>query len=287
MEIQDMEPKHGFALQRVGFMGVKKRVHLHTPEGEIAFDLSIDVYVDIGGERRGAHLSRNAEALLEALDAGPASRSLEEYLESVVDKLLDKHPYATKAESIARTHYYVDFESSGIKRREPIRVEISVEKGKEGSRFWRVLVEVYGITVCPSAQLTVSSMAKTPPHFSPSHSQKVLLRGRISTRGKFVRIEDIARALIKGPSAPAFTLLKRGEEAALIISAFRNPRFIEDAVREASYHLVDLLRGYPPDTLIEVEAVSVESIHPHNLYAYMKATLGQLLESRSDDGKNA
>jgi GTP cyclohydrolase FolE2 len=36
------------------------------------------------------------------------------------------------------------------------------------------------------------------------------------------------------------------------------------------------LSKLPDDTIIEVEAVSLESIHPHDLYAYKRVTLGSV-----------
>jgi hypothetical protein len=44
-------------------------------------------------------------------------------------------------------------------------------------------------------------------------------------------------------------------------------------VREAVANIALELSKLPDDTIIEVEAVSLESIHPHDLYAYKRVTL--------------
>jgi len=203
--------------------------------------------------------------------------SIEEYLEAVASKMLELHDYALSATVSSRTVYYVELEWNDIKGREPVEAVITVAKHRSGERLWIVQVTSYVITVCPSALDFISRNLLNVRELAPSHTQKVRLTGRIHTRGILVRIEDVARALALSGSAPTFTKLKRVEEAKLIVEAFRNPKFIEDVVRDALCNLYRVARNYGVrDGVIEVEAESYESIHPHNVYAYRRASITEL-----------
>lgn len=265
MELQDKSPEVPILIEKVGFRDVRRRVKLQTPKGQITLDLSLDLYVEIPSDRRGAHLSRSIEAL-EVLDV--EGRSLEEYLESIASKLLEKHSYAIRASAIAKTTYYVEVEFRGIKSLEPVIVEAEVTRSRDGTRLWSISVEVTGLTVCPSALETTQYYGE-----KLSHMQRVELKARIHTIGEQARIEKIARALYSSLSAPAITLLKRADEAKLVIEAYRNPKLVEDVVRDATRNIALELVKLRDDTLVEIEAKSYESIHPHNLYAYTKLTL--------------
>ncbi len=274
MEIQDLMPSVPLDIERVGFRGVRRRVLLDTPRGPLLLYVDLSLYVDVPGDRRGVHLSRSVEVLYDVLSGEGRSRSLEEYLEGIANRLLDRHSYASRAWASARTTYYVDVEFEGLTGLEPVNVDIEVMLGRDGVKRWSVSVEVVGLTVCPSAQETIASKLGLDVSIAPSHMQRVLLKGRVATSGAFVRIEKVARALYKSLSAPTLTLLKRHQEAQLVINAFKRPKLVEDVVREAVANMVVELSKLPDDTIIEVEAVSLESIHPHDLYAYKRVTLG-------------
>ncbi|MCE4600745.1 MAG: GTP cyclohydrolase, FolE2/MptA family [Desulfurococcales archaeon] len=282
MEVQDTEPDIKLPLEKIGFKGVKRRIKLNTPKGEIVLDLDLDVFISIDGSRRGAHLSRNIEALDLAglLALGPA-RSIEEYLEAVSQKLLKLHNYASQVEARARTIYYTEIEYNGIQGVEPVNVEVAVVTRRDGSRTWVTSVTVAAMSVCPSAQISVSQLLKTD-NLAPSHVQRVLITGRVTTRGEMARIEDIAHALLDSASAPVFTHLKRMQEARLVIEAHRRPMFAEDIARSALCNLAKRLKKkVSTDSILEVSVDSIESIHPHNVYAYARSVLGELLNEPS------
>ena len=286
MELQDLRPSIGIDVERVGFRGIRRRVILDTPLGPISLDVSLSLYVDLPGDRRGVHLSRNVEALEEVLSATGKARSLEEYLEGIASRLLAKHPYASRAWAVAETVYYVDVEYSGLRSIEPVNVEIEVLLERGGGRRWGVSVEVRGLTVCPSAQETIASLTGLVKGMTPSHMQRVTLKGRVETTGEFVRIEKVARALYRSLSAPAITLLKRNQEAKLIMEALGKPKLVEDVVREAVANIAWELQKLPDDTIIEVEALSMESIHPHDLHAYKKVTLGMARKALTESSQH-
>ena len=256
----------------MGFKGVRQRVIFNTREGRIPLDLKINAFVELDVTRRGAHLSRNIDALMIPL-LQEHVESIESYLEKVSDKLLELHDYALRAIVEANTVYYVDVKWMDIEGKEPVDVRVTVSKTRSGLKTWKVEVSVRGMSVCPSAMNTISEITSSPWGLAPSHSQKVVIKGSITTKGEFVRIEDIAKALISSPSAPTFTRLKRLEEAKLILNAFKNPKFVEDIARDAMCNLFKLAKEKGlENSFIEVEVESFESIHPHNVYASRSAS---------------
>ncbi len=159
---------------------------------------------------------------------------------------------------------------------EPVGVHVTVSGGRT-SKTYSIKVLVKGMTVCPSAKATVSEILGQGA-LSPSHVQKVLLKGTIKMpRLVILRIEDIASCLWSSLSAPTFTLLKKQQEAKLVISAFENPKFAEDVVRDAIVKLWCRFRdSLPKGSLIKAEVLSLESIHPQNVYAMSSGTTEEL-----------
>lgn len=73
------------------------------------------------------------------------------------------------------------------------------------------------------------------------------------------------------------SVLKRPEEAELVRSAHLKPLFSEDVIREMAQNFI--LRDFPnieDNFKIKFKIESFESIHPHNVYAELKTTVGEL-----------
>jgi GTP cyclohydrolase-4 len=52
--------------------------------------------------------------------------------------------------------------------------------------------------------------------------------------------------------------------------------FVEDIVREISYRAFHKYRDLPDEAVLSVSSESEESIHPHNAYARVSVTIGEL-----------
>jgi GTP cyclohydrolase-4 len=73
------------------------------------------------------------------------------------------------------------------------------------------------------------------------------------------------------------SVLKRPEEAELVRSAHLNSLFSEDVIREMAKNFI--LRDFPnleDNFAIQFKIESFESIHPHNVYAELEITVGEL-----------
>jgi GTP cyclohydrolase-4 len=91
-----------------------------------------------------------------------------------------------------------------------------------------------------------------------------------------VEADDLIDIVEESLSAPTYGLLKRPDEGRLVEMAHRNPKFVEDVVREV---LDRILRRYPkmPDaTWVRVTSEAEESIHKHNAFAERSTTFYEL-----------
>jgi len=84
--------------------------------------------------------------------------------------------------------------------------------------------------------------------------------------GPFFGFEDLISIVEESGSSDVFTLLKREDEKFITEKAYRQPRFVEDVVREV-YLKVDALNIFP---WFSIEAENFESIHNHSAYAYVE-----------------
>jgi GTP cyclohydrolase-4 len=263
VEIQDMPPRNPYPLDLVGVKGVKYQVTIKSPEGVIRSPVVYNAYVRLSPDRRAVHLSRNIEAFIEALLEAERSgkESLESLMEETTVKLLERHDYTDYARAEISLEYYLDMGKS----LEPVDVTLSVEAWRDGRKKWRLVLGLTGITACPHAQINISRMLGTPRESTPTHMQRARLEASVSFSEKRVyRIEDLASRLLEAFSQPTRTLLKKEDEAELIINAHRNPKLVEDVARDALRILEETV---DPPAEICVKATSQESIHPYNVFA--------------------
>ena len=82
-------------------------------------------------------------------------------------------------------------------------------------------------------------------------------------------IEKLVRLIEAQGSAEVFPLLKREDEKFVTEAAYRNPKFVEDILRD----VVTVLRGVEGLASFAVECENFESSHNHNAFAAHVETL--------------
>lgn len=289
-DVQEREPEIALKIDKVGVKSVKKKISTQTPEGPFFYDVVLDAYVDLPKTQRGTHMSRDIEAFMEAIEEArkEESSSLEEVLEDICSKLIQKHTYATRAELVAKTWHQYKENIAGHDTSEGADITISVSMERDSGNKKTVTVEVPGMTVCPCAQKTFQDSENTELYKSPSHTQRVNLSITATTEEKLVRLDWLIDSARRAFSAPTQSLLKREDEYNLIKKAYENPRFIEDLIRHALHNCYHKLKkeSYPENTILKIEAESLESIHPHNAYASRETTLKELNKEEEYKIKN-
>lgn len=291
-DVQALRATHPFHLTRVGVTGIVKPVRVARPR-RTPVDLvaTFSAYVDLPAEQRGIHMSRNVEAINLTVDAlaRETTGGLEDLASRISASLLEKHGYAKTAEVEIEAPYFrerltpvnrqptlerYDLVATAHASRGAEPASVVVERG--------IGVEVLGMTACPCAMegtrkiLAERGIAiENAPTVTHNQRNRVtlFLEGPEPIAVEADDLIDIAEEAL---SAPTFELLKRGDEAALVLSAHEHPRFVEDVVREALARVAKRYSHLPAATLVVARSEAEESIHKHNAFSERVATVGEL-----------
>lgn len=284
-DVQGRTTDTGFKLTRVGVTGVRKPVFVKRA-GDIArvnksLICNIDVFVDLPAEQKGSHLSRNLEVLREVVEdsvKNPVS-GIETLASDICGKLLKRHEYASTADVSISAEYFRNAKTPHGRDTLEVYTLIGGAFCERGNPMTKTLgVEVVGMTACPCAQETVSDTLGCGNEFPVmSHNQRNVCTVVMSMDETVdVEADDLIDLVEASFSSPTFEILKRDDEAAVVINAHKNPKFVEDVVRDVLKRLVGFYKDLPDDVLLTVTSESEESIHKHNAFAERHTTLGEL-----------
>lgn len=311
-DIQASTPDVRINLTRVGVKNVKKLVEVHRHEKRpVIFISNFDVFVDLPGSLKGANLSRNFEVIDEVLQQaidGDVNK-IEKLCSVVARKLLDRHEYADRTEVLMRSEFMVKRETPVSKT--ACHEVVKVHARAVARRTFRTPIvrksigaEVTGMTACPCAQNIMKERAmrvleglqvdkvKIDEFFAAvpmaTHNQ----RGKgflcIETDDdQNVDLEKIISILKDSMSSGIYELLKRGDEGHVVLAAHKNPRFVEDCVREMAKKVLAEFEYLSGDSVVTIKQTNEESIHQHDAYAERQATIAELMDELNADNKNS
>lgn len=299
-DTQEKTPTIPVHLTRVGVTGVKKLLKIERDRKRpIVLIPTFDAFVDLPSTKRGIHMSRNPEAISEVLEEAVEETTveIESLCAEIVSRLLKKHKYAKRAEVSMKSDFMILKESPVTRHKTQEMTNIMADAigyrdGEEVVIRKMIGAEVVGMTVCPCAQESTRESAKMEllKFLDEETTQKVLETVSFAShnqRGRgmimmevpaqhLIRGEDIIKIIEDSMSAPVCELLKRTDENAVVVSAHKNPMFVEDCVRNMVQKIIEQYSHLPDDTLVTVRQVNEESIHRHNAFAEKVAMLGDL-----------
>ncbi len=100
-----------------------------------------------------------------------------------------------------------------------------------------------------------------------AHNQRAIINVLVTyDENDMIWLEDLIEVIEKCGSCPVYPLLKRADEKYVTETAYKNPKFVEDVLRD----VVLELRKNKSITGFEVEIEAMESIHNHSAWAYQK-----------------
>jgi len=242
----------------------------------------MDLFVDLPASQKGSHMSRNLELISEIIDRNleqPVS-DLESFCSQTAKSLLEKHDYATFSEVKAEADYFLDvIYPTGKKGSEPYKLVAEARAKSNGEIKKLIGVKVVGMTACPCAMEVVrelNSRNKCDP--APTHNQRNIgtLMIEVPRDVQSVDADDLIEIVEKSFSSPTYSLLKRKEEAELVLEAHKKPKFVEDVVRDILSKVLKKYKDLPDDVIVIARSESEESIHKHNAFAERVTTLGEL-----------
>ena len=77
-------------------------------------------------------------------------------------------------------------------------------------------------------------------------------------------------------SSEIYELLKRPDELYVVDKAHRNPRFVEDVVREMLRRVVETYPDLSDDAFVLARQENFEGIHEHNAFAERYGTMAEI-----------
>ncbi|MGM0510821.1 MAG: GTP cyclohydrolase MptA [Thermoplasmatota archaeon] len=290
-DVQSHMAEQRFKLTRVGVVGVKKPIVVKRPWGEVTLNANIDVYVDLPSHMKGSHMSRNVEVTGEVVDKSvrePVS-SLEELTSEMCEMLLERHEYASYSEVDISADYFLERRSPEDRSTlENYKIRGKTEAYKDGEVRKYIGVTVVGMNACPCAMESVrkdysekhpeiADQIKDIPFITHNQRNKSTVMIEVP-EGEDIEVNDLIRIIESSLSSPTFEILKRKDEAQVVINAHENPKFVEDVVRDILAKLLEMFKDFPDSTHVSVKSESEESIHKHNALAERVTTFGELRE---------
>ena len=207
----------------------------------------VNMYVDLPHHFKGTHMSR----FIEILNTYREKIALDK-LETILQKMKEKL-------GASRAHLEVEFPYF-IEKKAPVSGAKSLMEYT--CEFIASLADSFDFIL--GIRIPVTSLCPCSKELSRygAHNQRSTITVKIRYR-EFIWIEDVIELMEQCGSSPVYSLLKREDEKFVTESAFENPKFVEDIVREATQKLLALENI----TWFAVEAENYESIHKHSAFA--------------------
>ena len=277
VDIPQQQPSFALPLPEVGICG--KTVWVRLPEGLVPFSARLEV--NLAAEVRGIHMSRMEEVIAALYDQEFAD--LREY-----GLQLGREMMARQGASNGRVRLEGQLplirtaKVSGRQSVDSIAVSLDLKLGGQGKELESVAmfgVGVAHITACPCTQAYNQTLfgkeGKDCP--LPTHSQRSQTTLSLQSAGFFPSIADLL-ACLEAALHVTQDLLKRTDEAQLVYTSHSLPQFAEDAVREVARQAGERFgKTLPPETLVVIDSLSLESIHIHDVCCRLEISLAEIV----------
>ncbi|MEJ2248719.1 MAG: GTP cyclohydrolase MptA [Candidatus Lokiarchaeota archaeon] len=305
-DLQNSSSSLEIAIDKVGIVGVEKKVEIIQANKKYSFYPKISALISLPGQQRGIHMSRSSETIEEVINEVifKPTPTIEILADQIVKKLLKRHPYTSRVEVKLEGNIIVQVRENSHRNVQK-SYEISsctIAKRKENGNIdynYYVGASALGMTSCPCAlgmskeyaeeviknrkdidisEDLVQKLLNILPFASHNQRSKGTIKLQIrDLNNQKIDVLDIIDVIEESMSGRIQSVLKRPEEAELVRSAHLKPLFAEDLIREMAMNFIG--RNFPNlnDHLhITFKVESYESIHPHNVYAEMNTTIGEI-----------
>lgn len=250
-DLQKEKDTRNIEVDKVGVKNLRYPILLsdkaHESQHTVA---SINMYVNLPHRFRGTHMSRFVEVL---------NRYRREIAIKSMGPILKEMKKSLNAES---AHLEIEFPYF-IEKQAPV----SGARGlmEYNCKFVGSLDDKVRLLLGVSVPVTTLCPCSKELSEKGAHNQRGEVRVLVEFKG-LLWIEDLIELIESCASSPVYSLLKREDERYVTESAYANPTFVEDVVR----NVAEKLELHQNVTWYSVEAENFESIHKHNAYAYVE-----------------
>jgi GTP cyclohydrolase I len=247
-DVQGKSDDRRLPIDKVGVKEIRYPITLLTPGGGTEHAVAtINMYVSLPADRKGTHMSRFLEVLNEYAEGIQPGR-ITELCRELRERL-----------DAADAHLEMEF-TYFIKKVAPISQQpglmdysVKFTCASDGEDDFILSVTAPATSLCPCS--------KEISRFG-AHNQRCLITADVRYR-QMLWIEDLVEILESAASCEVYSVLKRPDEKFVTEEAFKNPKFVEDIVRD----LAAALNRDDRITWYRVRSENFESIHSHNAYA--------------------
>lgn len=251
VDVQKSGDNRKITINKVGLKGLKYPVVLEDrTNGKQHTIASINMYVELPHRYRGTHMSRFIE-VLNHYHKETVIDNLENLLAELKLKLNADTAY------IELEFYYF------MKKRAPVSHQESLISYK--CKFKASLAKDFCLELTANVPITTICPCSKEISKRGAHNQRTYVTAAITYKD-FIWLEELIEIIEQSGSSQIYSLLKREDEKYVTETAYDNPKFVEDVVREVA-------QKFSADSRItsyKIEAESVESIHNHNAYAMIE-----------------
>jgi GTP cyclohydrolase I len=283
-DVPEERPSFVLPLSEVGISG--KTVWVTLPQGTLPFAATL--HVDLAAHRRGIHMSRLEEVMTELHPR--RFDDLRGYGLALARAMLDCQQ-AQRGTAVLRGKLPFLREATVSGRTSLDTIEISARVGleRQGTAMREevaVGATIHHITACPCTQaynreLFGERAGESP---QPTHSQRSCTTLTMAAVGATPGYDELVACLASVLHATQ-DLLKRPDEAEIVLQSHLHPQFAEDAVREVARAAGRSFgTRLPAEAMVVVESLSQESIHIHDVHCRLATTLGEILAADSGHG---
>lgn len=251
-DVQNLADTRHLAINKVGIKGIRHPVVVRDKSVGVQHTVaSFNMYVYLPHDFKGTHMSRFVE-ILNQHGREISVESFQSILAEMVQKLEAKaghiemsFPYfVNKTAPVSEVQSLLDYDVTFIG-------EVS-----DGKYRFTMRVQVPVTSLCPCSK----KISERGAHNQRSHVTITVRTVRP------VWIEEVVRYAEDQASCELYGLLKRPDEKFVTETAYDNPKFVEDMVRDVATALNadDRIEAYT------VESENFESIHNHSAYALIE-----------------
>ncbi len=255
IDVQSQYDHRNINIDKVGVKDIRYPVTVMDRDSGVQHTVaSINMYVNLPREFKGTHMSR----FIEILNEFHGDLDIREF--ATVLKALQKHLQAESAHMEMSFPYFIRKLSPITQSAGLMEYRCRIAGSLDSQKGYDLVVEINVpiSTVCPCSK-EISEYG--------AHNQRGLVRLAVRFK-KFVWIEDLVHLVEKAASCDVYSVLKRPDEKYVTESAYENPKFVEDVVRD----IASDLKLDPNILWFMVDVENFESIHNHSAYACIERT---------------
>jgi len=262
------------------------------------FFAELECFVDLNPRQAGVHMSRFEEVVGEAIDSVVLRETLRAAeLAAHIASRIREQQQGLRAEVTVAARYpeTVRTPASELPTQEIYTLLGTAVVSERGTRTLTG-VEAQGMTACPCAQEMVSGRARerlAADGFTDDEIERVFAAVPVATHNQRgigslhiglpenLHVEVDARDLLhiveQSMSSEIYELMKRSDEVSVVETAHRNPRFVEDCVREMVRRVTDAYPKLRDGGFILARQENLETIHRHSVIADRSGLVSEIL----------